>query len=495
MPGTPSRMNQTAREQILSNDLNRIGNLAGRELMDRASARSVRADFYNPATGTFDDFTAGGKSAQAVPLSGASVPPSLDGIAGQFAMSLGHGQCELPGVASSADVSTYQLLRWDAQTVAWPPAGAPDPTNPKICLIVATPADANVDLESRNILLDPVTRAVSPQNCWKTSNPVAAISVVVGMAAAAPLAPPVPAGAMALLEVYIPALAVDSTAFQPTRRAGTSQHGILKGCVPTISGAGIFLPSNKTNRLVMDGELITFQAAASLRIVTADSAHPPSAAPAGNDKPFYLYLCGGRTAPFSSTTVSGGYRVPVVGVLSSLAPDQFGYPTAALSITYGGGAVTFPQSACLYIGIGFYAAGSSTPVASIYDDDWIRSLQTVTNGTLRFKGFKQADLANLAATYTAFPLAGIPATATAMELRLGFVEAATQNVLFSDDGGDTGVFARLSTVAASNIYDTESLILSAASSIYYKADVSIAHTNSAMIMAAAWNMNIPRIGR
>ena len=55
MAGIPSRMNQSAREQILSSDLNRIGNLAGRELMDAAQARSVRADFYNPATNTFDD--------------------------------------------------------------------------------------------------------------------------------------------------------------------------------------------------------------------------------------------------------------------------------------------------------------------------------------------------------------------------------------------------------------------------------------------------------
>ena len=117
MPGNPTRMNQTAREQVLSSDLNRMGHLSGRELMDHAMARSVRADFYTPETNTFDDFTAAGKISQSIPLSGATKAASLAGKAGVFDMDIGAGETELPGTPDSADVSGYQLLRWPAQTI------------------------------------------------------------------------------------------------------------------------------------------------------------------------------------------------------------------------------------------------------------------------------------------------------------------------------------------------------------------------------------------
>ena len=140
MAGIPSRMNQSAREQILSTDLNRIGNLAGREMMDAAQTRSVRADFYDPASGTFDDFGAGAKGTNSQPLSGTTQPPSLDGIAGVFDMDLGAGEGVLPSTPASADISGNQLLRWPAQTITWPAGGTPDATNPLICTVVAVRA-------------------------------------------------------------------------------------------------------------------------------------------------------------------------------------------------------------------------------------------------------------------------------------------------------------------------------------------------------------------
>ena len=495
MAGIPSRMNQSAREQILSSDLNRIGNLAGRELMDAAQARIVRADFYNPATNTFDDFSAAAKTTNATPLSGVTMPPSLDGIAFTFDMALGAGEGYFPASpGSNPDISGNQLLRWDAQTVAWPLGGNPDATNPKICLIVAMPADVLTDVTSRNILLDPSSRTVSPQNVYKTSNPVATLSVVVGTAAASPVSPAVPTGAMALFEVYVPALAADSTEFRLTRRAwriiefpGTSQHGIVHGCVPKLSspvgiGAG-------AQRIVIDGELLTFNNPGVIPM-TDDASHAPGSAPTDNDKPTYLYLCGGRNYPIARNTTVALGRVPVYLIESLTVPDEFGYPTATLSVSSP--SLTFPRSACCYIGVRFRGAGTAAGVPAFYEGDWIRSLNTVTNGSLRFKGFAQANLANLAASYTLFTLAGIPATADAMDLQIGFFESGTMNVLFSTSASDSGIFARLSTSSAS-VLDEGIIRLSTSSNIYYIADTS--STNAAMIMAAGFNMNIPRLAR
>ena len=273
MAGIPSRMNQTAREQVLATDLNRIGDLAGRELMDSKLLRSVRADFYKPSTNAFDDFAAVSKAAQATPIAGLTQPPSLDGMAAVFDMALGAGEAELPFTSANPDQSDYQLLRWAAQTLIWPAGGTPDATNPLICLIVATPGDQLTGLQSRNILLDPILRTVSPQNVYKTTNPLATISVIAGTAAAIPVPPAVPAGSLALFEVWVPALASDSTAFLPVRRAwrqiefpGTSQHGVLKGCDLAWDpgmGADNGLKAG-VHRIVIDGELLTFSLALSI---------------------------------------------------------------------------------------------------------------------------------------------------------------------------------------------------------------------------------------
>jgi hypothetical protein len=503
MAGIPSRMNQTAREQVLATDLNRIGDLAGRELMDSKLLRSTRADFYKPSTNSFDDFAAVSKAAQATPIAGLTCPPSLDGIAAVFNMALGAGQGELPFTSTSPDQSDYQILRWPAQTLTWPGAGTPDATNPLICLIVATPADGLTDLQSRNILLDPILRTVSPQNVYKTTNPLATISVIAGAAAAAPVPPAVPAGSLALFEVYVPAAVADSTSFLPVRRAwrqiefpGTSQHGIVKNCVPELSGSlrNLILPTSATaivHRLVIDGELISFQGYGVVAAVS-DANNAPVAAPATNDAVAYLYLCGGRNAPCLnySYALPNWKPIPVAFIVSLTPPDMLGYPTADLATATP--ARTFPRAACCYVGVCFSVASGTANVPAFYDGDWIHSLQTITNGTLRFKGFKQANLADLANSYTTFSLAAIPATATAMELQIGFFESGTQNVVFSTSAADADIFARLSSSAAA-VLDEALIKLGSGSTIHYKADTS--STNAAMIMAAGWNMNIPRLAR
>ena len=503
MAGTPSRMNQSAREQILSTDLNRIGNLAGRELMDAAQSRSVRADFYAPGTNTFDDFTAVSKVAQAIPLSGLTKVPSLDGIAAQFDMNIGAGEGQMPSTPANPDISGYELLRWDAQTVAWPLGGTPDATNPKICLIVATPADVLTDVLSRNILLDPSTRTVSPQNVYKTSNPVATLSVVVGTAAAAPVAPAVPAGALAVFEVYVPPLVADSTFFLPVRRAwrqiefpGTSQHGIVKGCVPFV-GAGFAAPilltvANQPHRIVIDGELLTFAVTPSSWLqVDGDVAAPPVAAPGGNDAPAYLYLCGGRNFPhLNYKMVSAAVTpVPVTFIASLTPPDSLGYPTASLAIATP--SRTFPRAACCYVGLYFRNAGLTTMVPSIYDGDWIYSLQTISGTDV--KGFLQPSV-NPTNTFAAYTFAGQPAISDMVDLTVLFTDGSPDEGFVSTSNTTSGLFFSASTSATLGFgKGAQKLALTANPfAVYVK---STGGTGTLVIAASGYNMHIPRLAR
>ena len=505
MPGTPSRMNQSNREQVVAADLNRIGNLAGREMMNLAMRRSVRADFYNPAANAFDDLTAAGKATASTELSGLTVVPSLDGIAHVFDMSLGHGEGTLPANPSSADVSGNQLLRWPAQTVTWPSGGTPDATNAKICLIVATPADNLDDQVSRNILVDPASRATIPANVFKTSNPLATISVVVGAAASSPVAPAVPAGTLALFEVYVPALATDSTAFLAVRRAwrsiefpGTSQHGIVKGCVPSL-GVGFTAPilptlANQPHRLVIDGELLTFACTPSAWLdVDSDTITPPVAV-AGHDSPAYLYLCGGRNAPhLNYKMVSGSVTpVPVTFIATLTPPDSLGFPTASLAI--GTPSRTFPRAACCYVGLYFRNAGLTTMVPSFYDGDFIYSSQTVAS--VNAKGFLMPSQSATNA-FAAYTFAGQPAVSDIVDLTVSYQSGAADEGFFSTSSTSAGQFwaQTISGVAGDPGFGYFSQKLFRAANplvIYVK---STGGNGTFYAVPAGYNMKIPRLAR
>ena len=485
MAGIPSRMNQTAREQVLATDLNRIGDLAGRELMDSKLLRSTRADFYKPSTNSFDDFAAVSKAAQATPIAGLTCPPSLDGIAAVFDMALGAGEGQLPFTSTNPDQSDYQLLRWDAQTITWPGGGTPDATNPLICLIVATPADGLTDLQSRNILLDPILRTVSPQNVYKTTNPVATISVIAGAAAAAPVPPAVPAGALALFEVFVPPTVADSTSFLPVRRAwrqiefpGTSQHGIVKNCEPNLQTGTPYLGLglNFAHRLVIDGELLVFLGAGSAT-AKADTVHPPTA-PTGYDKPYFLYLCGGRNRPVLnySFLTPGCLPIPAHLVISATAPDPLGYPVADLGIVAP--TISFPRAACCYIGVCFMAPGGAN-VPAVIDGDWIRAA-TLHN-------FLQPTVTLAAAAYTAIPMPTVPATSTAMRVRAIVSGGASSIVRVATAADDAHMI--IGTNQSYGLTEADTVTVA---SLYYKDLIS---ADTLEIRCCGFNMNIPRLAR
>jgi hypothetical protein len=493
MAGIPSRLNQSSREQVLSSDINRIGNLTGREKMDQIKLRSVRADFYDPATNAFDDFTAAGKAAQGTPLAGLTKPPSLEGITSVFDMNIGAGEGAMPGTSSSADISDYQLLRWDAQRLTWPVGGTPDATNPLICLIYAIPADVPSDLQSRNILVDPLTRATVPANVYKTSNPVATISVVAGAAAAAPVAPAVPAGALALFEVFVPPLAADSTAFLPVRRAwrqiefpGTSQHGIVKNCVPELSGTlrNLLLPTSATaivHRIVIDGELLSFQGFGVVSAVADTNNAPVAGGHADFDQPAYLYLCGGRNAPCLnySYALPGWQPIPVAFIVSLTPPDTLGYPTADLATATP--VRTFPRAACCYIGVCFSAVGATTNVPAFYDGDWIRAAA--------WANFVQRDVTTPEAAYTAIPMPTLPATSTAMRVYAYVSGAASSFLRIATAAASANDIIYLGTTAVAGEMVADSV---RKTNLYYK---DLVTADVLHIRCIGFNMNVPRLSR
>jgi hypothetical protein len=508
MAGMRSRMNQSNREQVISSDLNRIGKLANKEAQDAEASRAVRPDFYDPSSNAFDDFSASARATNAVPISGVTKPPSLDAIASSFSMDLGAGEGELYVAGTpAADESTYQLLRWLDQTVS---LATPDPSHPQICTIYATPTDALTDLQSRNILTDPATRTTVPANVYKTSNPVATIGVAIGAAAVVPTPPAVPAGSLGLIDVYQPTGASDSTTFIPTRRSqrliefpGSSQHGILKGCVPIwgyadeATGATPQIDANTAvNRLVIDGELITFHRTGATSIATPDTSHAPGAAPAGNDLPTYLYICGGRNFP-----VGGN---PYVLVESTTVPDAMGYPTTTLAYN----SRTIPRTAALYIGAAFKVAGSTRSKSLFYDGDWVYP-QASTITTLCGFHINTDDEFSGSASGSVAPVSlvvyGIPATSTAIELQVwidGIASTYPQTVTIFNGVGGTEVIkvsipgaAATATVGVAQSSRTR-IARPGSDTIQY---TSVYHTSASDatvdIRATAYNMNIPRIGR
>lgn len=363
-----------SREQVLSTDLVRIGKLSARELQDTAQWAGAHGDQGILPT-VFDTAP--------VAMPGLLRTGTIEGNVGNYGVHLYPGEGFLPGSSSDPDVSAYDVVRWPEQTIDWTlyPLAMPDGANPKICLIVAYPANVAGDPLSRNILVDPTTRTVAPAIVNKTSNPVGTIDVIAGTANAFPQPPAVPAGALAVWSVYVPAGAADSSAFGFARRAhrrlefpGTTQHGLLQGCVPKwamtdeSTNNTPFLPDSEVHRAVIDGELVSFSGAQ----VTAESEglYPPVAA-GTSDEVAYLYLVGGRNAP-QCQLISANFCVPVRMVETLVPPDAWGRPIIDLQVN----GVVVPASACLYIGPSFIVASGSKHKGCIIDGDWIRALTT-----------------------------------------------------------------------------------------------------------------------
>ncbi len=341
-----------AREILLSADMMRAQALLNRDLQD--------------------EFAYQGAGRDGAPISALDVPPVLAGIAGGFTANMAgrRGFWWNPTfVGLTADESGYLVLRWADQVVTFT---NPDGAQPRIDLIVGTPGMVNSDAVSRNILVNPNPRTITPQSVFKTSSPVTALQVIAGTAAATPAPPAVPAGTVAIMEVYVPAGAADATAFVGVPRlwkkvTGPTAgfNGPLDGCElywqthvdPASANPLLFFP-DILNRCFIEGELIETG-----RPATAiDSTANPfaSAASAGAARPYFVYLCGGRYLPqgrLGTTTFC-----PTVLVESTVVPDIDGHPVSNITTPRG---VT--RLGAVYVGLGFVHRGTTNRLPMIMD--------------------------------------------------------------------------------------------------------------------------------
>lgn len=348
MGGAPfSREKINAREIALSSDENRSYQLWSRELQNvlaMGSADPVGLPFSCALSALALAFTSG------------------------FQMQLADGDAlfYFPTDPSlTVDDSPFEVLRW--RTVAPLAFATPDGTNPRIDLVVAQPASVDADLQSRNILVDPVARTIAAQNVFKTSNPTSIISVVTGTPAGTPAPPAVPSGKVALFEVLVPAAAPSAATFTPAprlfRRAPfpwSASSGILCGCRltwdltvdPSTTSSGVVM-SGPTSKVLIDGELLDASALTGVA-VTQDSANNPFSVAAGTaDKPYYIYVVGGRHAP-QGTPIFGGFA-PVAVVESTVVPNNLGQPSSPITTPRG----TTTQAGAVYIGVGFVLANTT----------------------------------------------------------------------------------------------------------------------------------------
>lgn len=499
-----SRVVFNAREELLTSDLNRTESLISRDLQDyiRDSGRGVAAPGSSGLI--FGDLNNIGGV-----IDGTCLPPTL-ASSGTFDVVVGAGQGFLNDVGITGSDSSFQVLRWPQQTLTFT---TPDATNPRFDLIIAAPGTQSTDLEARNILLDPVARTVGQQSVPTTQNPLSVLSIVTGTPGATPSPPAVPFGSVALFEVLVGAAALSSVSFRPVRRMWQraeyplcSSYGILSGCELVVGGT----PDNETttdasapnlslnlyNRAIIDGEILTWGPNLLNGGASIDSLANPfsAAAPSTQDRPYYIYLCGGKNLPQFTT---GSPAAPVCLVESLTPPSGFGYPTAAINTPRGQ-----TQRGALFVGVGFTTNSSTKRKAVFFEGDWVRpktgalGLTTTTTGADVAREAAFNDLTSITLATNATSVCNIhtkPALSTSMEVVVQFSNVA-----------DTLIVGILGSGTGTTVYGGAQLITSSAAPMAigrFRAPTNAtigasgtadAGTATLRVCASAYNMGVLR---
>lgn len=454
-----------SREQLLSGDLNRLQKLVSRDAQNVLLEGAARDSFTDGWGNPFDAVYTGSPGDGNAPIARGS----LGGIGistGSYTFFVGAGQADFQVATSDPDSSSWQICRWPNTWLTINPDGS----NPRIDLVIATPVNLESDLESRNILLNPSSRAMAPQNVFKTQDPTATISVVAGTAGSN-LAPTCPAGSLPLWEVVSQPSDTDATTYRFLRRVwrrvesfGTC-HGVLEGCMPTQNGIadeGIdlqpYLPGSTVHRAIIDGEVVVFPAlSGQLLWAQQDSKNAPLAGSPGTfDTPCYFYVVGGRNAPRQGLPVSytdHGLPAPVYSPLllvASLTTPTYG--RASNDLAYAG--VTFARAGTLYVGIGFVGSGGGVYKATRISGDWVYPLtsQYSLGGDVQPLGpwpqFTEAVISPPGATGTTS--IHTPATSTECDLSLNLIETGVDSAfseLFFGSGSADGNMALMAATA------------------------------------------------
>jgi hypothetical protein len=485
-----SKVNFAAFEQIVSSDINRLQRLANRDIQDLLKSASRPDAFRNTGGGFVGPssilFGAGS------PIDAVSAVPNLVSASG-LTMQLGAGQAFLQLASGiTADDSAYQVQRWDTQIVTF---GAADPTNPRVDIVVAELAEVGTDPLARNVLVNPTTRTVVSQIINKTSNPKSTISVITGTAAASPV-PPLEGSSsrIILFEVWVPALAASSASFVVIPRAWqrmsyplNAVSGALTGCIPVwtlvdeaTTSSDINLSSSVLHRAIVDGEVLTFKG--TVPNASDDTVSPPGSAPAGNDKPFYIYLCGGRRNPRRSAA-----GCPFVLVMSLTAPDEFGHPAANLGDATG----TIDRGGAVYVGVGFVVFNSSRRKPCRVVGDFVYAMSsTGVNIPMSFTDEDRGP-------NQTFDINTKPASSTLARLvvlnKTGPTGAGTFNLQL-DNGPDDSGLIRVNHSATNGFQQIIDVPLDGLPATPFKTDTDAGFGATDIAMrAVAYNMNVPRL--
>lgn len=377
MPGVPkSLVKENAREQLLSSDLNRMQYLASRDDQNLEAAKSRSFDSSTPNPSNPGNLL----SVYGTPLYGLDRPPTFVFFAG-YQVTIGDGAGFLWGptfVGLSADDSSYLTMRWPSQLVTF---ANPHATLPRIDVVYATAAAADADSQSRTVLVDPVTRAITTQNLFKTSNPLSTLGVAAGTPGATPAVPAIPAHSIPLFYVWVVASAPTAATFGVCRAAWRRAPYPFAAMTGVIEGMGALWDQATTfaavcpfivrgfHRIVIDGELMEFYANMDSTVggMAVDTGNNPFAvaAPATFNKPYYIYAVGGRNNPKPSFNTADGFLSPVTIVESLVPPDtRTGKPSANMTV----GGTTITPAGAVYIGLGFVAMNTTNRAACFMDE-------------------------------------------------------------------------------------------------------------------------------
>jgi hypothetical protein len=280
----------------------------------------------------------------------------------------------------------------------------------------------------------------------------------------------------------------------------------LKGCVPLFSEIDETAAGNATinllgigiiHRAVIDGEVISF--AGTIPNAVNDGASPPTAGAAGTDKPFFIYLVGGRHNPLRNTD-----GCPFLLIASATGPDDFGHPVSALTLPASVGSGSALAGA-LYIGIGFTYSGSTSKKSCRIAGDWVHAMSGGTTvGIFKPLGFNEP------ARTIGSVFLGV--TAQTLATRPSFISLADVVLLGAQTAGAVPNTLSLhlnitpGTIAAPLIVSCNLKVLNELYVRHARIPLRVSgadlltgdmpaggNTYSVFIMATAYNMRVPRL--
>lgn len=361
----------STRERAVSNDIVRLQDLFGQDLMEML--RGVAAYHPNP-----NDVSAEDRNCV---LRGLAAVPGSSGLS----IDIGEGYAQImdQGGAPSADESACRIAR--ARTTETVTLDSADPVNPRYDLVEVSFDEDVTETSSRDIY-DPVTQTFSPQTVNKIQRAgITTPTVTKGSAGANPVIPAFSALAqnrIPICAVRVPALAASITAndildLRPlwVPAPYNKMHCILDGF---ILESGLLNGDSSTiyihpGRALVDGQLVVMKTTLGSSLSYVDPSNTP-----GANEWFYAYLfaCKDGVGCKPRMTNIGLPGVEGIVVFTTVAPGIDGYPSSAVSFPNAAGpAVSMfggsSSSKGLYLGA-LRTGSSATQVAiCTRDGDWI----------------------------------------------------------------------------------------------------------------------------